>query len=171
MKKLSFFFLILSLFVVSCGSDNEPLTIADQHTQTFSSFISGQSIVNQIPATLLSGNEAPFYLLDKERQIYMKVIVDNGEKLKEGQECYFRHSTYALIKSENGVKPILSTTNENEMGGRPGELHYSTQSDIPTLLPLRYVGNGSEVYLAIRQISDKTDSPLLMHIRYYPKGL
>ena len=114
---------------------------------------------------------APFYLIDSQRQIYMKVISDNGVKLTERQECYFRHSTYRLVQSENGVKPVLSYTNENEMGEQPGELSYTTHSDIPTLLPLRYVGNCSEIYLAIRQISDKSDAPMLMHIRYFPKGL
>lgn len=171
MKKLSFLFYILSLVIVSCGSDNEPATIVDQHNQIFNSFMSEQNVINQIPAILITGTEAPFYLIDAQRQIYMKVISDNGVKLGEGQECYFRHSTYRLVQSENGVKPVLSSTNENEMGEQPGELSYTTYSDIPTLLPLRYAGNGSEIYLAIRQISDKSDTPLLMHIRYFPKGL
>lgn len=171
MKKLSFLFYILSLVIVSCGSDNEPATIVDQHNQIFNSFMSEQNVINQIPATLTTGIDAPFYLIDSQRQIYMKVISDNGDKLGERQECYFRHSTYRLVQSENGVKPVLSYTNENEMGEQPGELSYTTHSDIPTLLPLRYVGNCSEIYLAIRQISDKSDAPMLMHIRYFPKGL
>lgn len=94
MKKLSFLFIILSFIFVSCGNDNEPPAIVDQHNKTFNTFMAEQNVVNQIPATLTTGTDAPFYLIDPQRLIYMKVISDNGVKLTEGQECYFRHTTY-----------------------------------------------------------------------------
>lgn len=170
MKKLSFLFLIISLIVVSCGNDNEPPTIVDRHNKTFNTFMAEQNVVNQIPATLITGDNAPFYLIDKHRQIYMKVISDDGDKLAESQECYFRHTTYILQDTDNGVKPVKSSSTEDVIGEPALNLRYNPDSDVPTIMPLRYIGNWSEVYLVMREISDKSDAPLLMHIRYFPKG-
>lgn len=170
MKKLSFLFYILSLVIVSCGSDNEPATIVDQHNQIFNSFMSEQNVINQIPATLATGIDAPFYLIDSQRQIYMKVISDNGVKLGEGQECYFKRTTYILQNTDNGVIPVKSSSTEDTFEPA-SKIRYYCNSNVPTIIPLRHIGNWSEVYLAIRQISDKSDAPMLMHIRYFPKGL
>ncbi len=170
MKKLSSLFIFLSCLFASCNNDDEP-AIVTENNQTFNLYMSQQNVVNHIPEYLSTGDDAPFYLIDKDRQIYMKVITDNGERLAECQECYFKFTTYLLEQSGNNVIPKLSSSTENEIGTQPDKLRYSQQSDIPPLLPLHYVGNWSEVYLAIRQISDKSDTPLLMHIRYYPKDL
>ena len=171
MKKLSFLFIILSFIFVSCGNDNEPPAIVDQHNKTFNTFMAEQNVVNQIPATLTTGTDAPFYLIDPQRLIYMKVISDNGVKLTEGQECYFRHTTYILQDTDNGVKPVKSSSTEDVLGEPALDIRYFSDSNVPTIIPLRHIGNWSEVYLVIREISDKSDAPLLMHIRYFPKGL
>lgn len=169
MKKLSFLLIILSCLFVSCDSENEP-TIVDLNNKTFDLFMAEQDVITQIPATLTTGDNAPFYLVDPNRQIYMKVIADNGDRLSEGQECYFRYTTYTLEQSENGIIPIKSTTTEDNPISTPADnLEYIYNSVAPTVLPLRYVGDWSEVYLAIRQISDKADPPILMHLRYFPK--
>ncbi len=147
MKKLSFLILIFTLIVVSCGNDNEPSSLADKHNQTFNSFMAQLNVVNQVPANLSAGNNAPFYLIDKDRQIYMKAISNDGVKLTEGQECYFRYTSYILQDTEHGVVPVKSSSTEDNPTEPPLDITLFLSSDVPTIIPLRYVGNWSEVYL------------------------
>lgn len=165
MKKylyLLFSFVILSL--TSCGSDDEPSVIS-KNDDAFNYFLNQQKVVKTLPANLETGATAPYYQIDDNGYIFMQVLSNEGSMAYQNQKIGFEHKSYSLLTYYE-TKQWPAPTSQSNRDNTP--FLYDQQKLNLIQLALQYVGVNSEVNLAIRQTSDKGESPYLLYIRYMP---
>lgn len=168
--------ILISLLTVfsfsSCSSDEPENDVVKKNNDAFNYFLSQYKVIKDIPTSLETGENAPFYQIDKDGFIFLQVIENKGIMTKDNEKIYFRYSTFSLISYfETHVWPKPTATDETDFDISDSFLTYNSTSTIPTIIPLNYVGNESRVNIAVRQISDKGDFPFLMNISYIPEQI
>lgn len=169
------------LALSSCESGRSYAELLTDEDQAVNRFLANQRVILDIPADSVFevGENAPYYRLDNEGNIYMQVLNPGyGSKATENQLIYFRYTRYYLSSYRNSLSDVPSDGNINDvMTSRsfryqnytlPSSAQYGT--GIQT--PLNFLPLNCEVNLVVKSQYGFTSEmsavqPFLYHIRYY----
>lgn len=165
----------------SCEDGQSYADLLNQESKYVNNFLVDQTVVGGVPADSVFeyGESAPYYQLDDEGNIFMKVIdPGNGPKATDGQRIYFRFMRYNLAYYVSG-ETMTGEGNESDMSQVSTYFDYnsyslpsSTQYGSGLQMPLHFLPINCEVYLVVKSqygFSAETSyvQPYLYHIRYY----
>lgn len=184
--KTIFVFAILAVAMMMATSCSDKKSYADflnRERYATNAYLANCRVVNEIPSDTVfeTGEDAPFYRIDKEGNVYMQVIrcTDRKtDKAKPSEKIYFRYMRYNLIYWYY-YDTWYGEGNEDDMSFSSTYFQYgdyslssSSQWGYGIQLPLSFVGVESEVNLIIKsqfglaaEISNV--QPYLYHIRYF----
>lgn len=179
---LSIVLTAVALFgATSCEDGQSYADLLNQESKYVNNFLVDQTVVGGVPADSVFeyGENAPYYQLDDEGNIFMKVIdPGNGPKATDGQRIYFRFMRYNLAYYVSG-ETMTGEGNESDMSQVSTYFDYnsyslpsSTQYGSGLQMPLHFLPINCEVYLVVKSqygFSAETSyvQPYLYHIRYY----
>ena len=192
MKRYKLIFLIatsllLSGFAVSCEKGESYADLLKKEERAVNWYLSGESVDTEIPAdsVFISGDDAPFYKMDEDGSVYMKVL-DSGnpdDKPQNGDRVYFRYSRMNLRNLyEADVEQwignssdLTATTASTSFIFGNYMLPSSSQYGTGIQLPLNYLGYDSRVRLILKAqsgfLSEQSQClPFVVDVRYF-KGL
>lgn len=170
-----------TLLIVACNDSKSYNELLDEEDKAVNSFLANQRVELGIPADTIfeTGEDAPYYRLDDEGNVYMQVINPGdreNNKAETGENIYFRYTrvdlkTYATGEDGNIGGNSSSLTSSNFYFN---DFSYSASYNWGTGLqmPLYYLGVDCEVNLMIKSqygVYDEMSSvmPFLYHIKYY----
>lgn len=173
--------LFSALAFMSCSDGKSYAELLDDENKAVNVFLSNQRVVGAVPADSVFevGENAPYYKMDEDGNIYMQVlnVGDENDKVEDNQLVYFRFMRYNLSEYAQGIDPE-GEGNANSLGYadsfRYGNYTLSSSSQYGSgiQVPLAYLGIGCEVNLVIKsqygfssEISNVV--PYLYHIRYF----
>lgn len=174
---------LAALSLVSCNDDRSYADLLRDERRACNSFLSGYQIVNEIPADTVfdTGEDAPFYRLDPDGNVYMQVLIaDSKENRPEAEEpVYFRFMRLDLNTLYTDGEEYWTGNAENMMADPTYFLfdNYTLDSSAyygyGLQLPLKYLGVNSKVNLVIKSQYGFTDEisyvvPYLYTVTYYP---
>lgn len=192
MKRYKLIFLIapsllLAGFAVSCEKGESYADLLKKEERAVNWYLSGESVETEIPAdsVFISGDDAPFYKMDEDGSVYMKVL-DSGnpdDKPQNGDRVYFRYSRMNLRNLyEADVEQwignssdLTATTASTSFIFGNYMLPSSSQYGTGIQLPLNYLGYNSRVRLILKAqsgfLSEQSQClPFVVDVRYF-KGL
>ena len=89
-----------SLFFTACEKGESYADLLKKEEKAVNWYVSGFWVEDEIPAdsVFISGEDAPFYKMNEDGSVYMKVIDagDIGDKPQKGDRVYFRYSRMDL---------------------------------------------------------------------------
>ena len=173
--------------IISCEKGESYADLLKKEEKAVNWYLSGESVEIEIPADsiFITGENAPFYKMNADGSVYMKVI-DAGDltnKPVKGDRVYFRYSRMNLRN--------LFEADYEQWLGNSGDLSSSTPSTSFILgnytlsssyqygtgiqLPLDYLGYNSRVRLVLKAqagfYSEQSQClPYVVDVRYF-KGL
>lgn len=185
-SRLLFIFAAIAAAAMALTSCSDSESYAEQlndERHATNSFLSRYRVVDHVPADTVfeTGDDAPFYKLDEDGNVYMKVISYSKhatDSAKTSENIYFRYTRYNLLLLYNSNE-WSGSGNENDMSADPSYFQYndytmpqSSSWSYGVQMPLKYVGVNSEVYIVVKSQYGKSDEisyvvPFLYHIRYF----
>lgn len=185
--KLRSFLLLVGVVVLmpftSCDDEKSYADLLKDERRAVNAYLSNFRVVNEIPSDTIFdyGEDAPFYKLDPDGNVYMQVIEpDSKENRPEpDQTVYFRFMRLDLLSLYTDGKEYWSGNKEN-MFADPTFFLYenytldsSAQYGYGLQLPMKFVGINSTVNLLVKSQYGFTDEisyvvPFLYSITYYP---
>ncbi len=185
MKRL--FIPILSIIVFALSSCSDSKSYAEMLTDenhAVNTFLSQQRVIDKIPTanTVFEvGENAPYYRLDTEGNVYMQVLsLGDDEKVEDEARVYFRYTRYNLFYYTVGAdNTLIGAGNSDDMTSLSTffifgneTISESTQYGTGIQLPLKYLGYNSRVNIVIKsQAGSQADmsyvTPYLYTISYY----
>lgn len=178
--------LILMIFtaITSCEKGESYADLLKKEEKAVNWYISGESVETVIPAdsVFIAGDDAPFYKMDEDGSIYMKVLNagDKENRPAEGDRVYFRYSRMNLrnfyeagVEQWVGNSSDLSTTTASTsfiFGNYTLSSSYQYGTGIQ--LPLKYLGYNSRVRLVLKASSGFYSEqsqclPYVVDVRYF----
>ena len=108
----------------SCEDGKSYAEMLNEENKAVNLFLVNQKVVGSVPADsiLEVGEDAPFYQIDEEGNIYMKVLnLGDGKRVESGQQVIFRFQRTNLMY----YTPATVTTHCHPApnGGRPYNCH------------------------------------------------
>lgn len=178
--------ILLSFIVgfVSCEKGESYADLLKKEEKAVNWYLSGESVEIEIPADsiFIEGEDAPFYKMDEDGSVYMRVIDagDQNDKPQEGDRVYFRYSRMNLRNFyEAGVEQWIGNSSDlnSSMGSTslifgnfklPSSYQYGTGLQ----LPLNYLGYNSRVRLILKAqsgfLSEQSQClPFVVDVRYF----
>lgn len=185
MKKFNYILLWIMVGILTFSSCDEGESYADllkDETTAVNAFLADQKIENVIPKDSIFeyGENAPYYKMDEDGNIYMQVIKPGSKDnmaIKD-QLIYFRFTRYDLFGYSDGKLPE-GFGNANDFDYRNTNFRFgnytlpsSSQWGTAIQLPLYYLGIDCEVNLVIKSQYGYTDEisnviPYMYNIRYF----
>lgn len=175
------------LSLSSCEKGESYADLLKKEEKAVNWYLSGESVETEIPADsiFITGEDAPFYKMDEEGNVYMKVI-DSGDlsnRPKKGERVYFRFSRMNLRNFYEADLEVW-TGNSNDLTSSTSSTsfilgNYTLQSSYQygtgLQLPLNYLGYNSRVKLVLKAASgfyaeQSQCLPFVYDVRYF-KGL
>lgn len=187
LKKAIKIFLLPSLILSglgACSKSESYSNLLRNEEKTVNWFLSGQKVCIDIPAdsVLLYGDDAPYYKLNEEGTVYMKVLnpgdLTPGRRPKNGEKVYFRYSRRNLQYLQAGESAPWQG-NSTTVSGTPTYFVYGNTYLPNTVsqgegvqLPLKFVGYNSQVLLVMKASMGNTEEqaacvPFQYDIRYF----
>lgn len=179
---LIFMAVVVALLSQSCEKGRSYAELLNDENKDVNRFLANQWVIPEIPAdtVFIVGEEAPYYQLDGEGNIYMQVLkLGDGGKVKDDEVVYFRFMRYNLAYYTNSLDNCPSEGNQNDLSNSPTSFRYQNYS-IPSSsrwgsgiqLPLEFVPLNSEVNLVVKSQFGWTSEvsnvvPYLYHLRYF----
>lgn len=172
-----------ALTMTSCSDGKSYADLLSDETKAVNYFLANQRVINEIPADSIfeTGEDAPYYRMDEDGQIYMQVVkagsADN--KAFSDQMIYFRFMRYDLAYYHQYGEWPEGEGNAADMEYNPMYFrfgNYSLQSSAQygsgIQLPLSYLGIDCEVNIVIKSqygfTSEMTNVvPYLYNVRYF----
>lgn len=172
---------ILTLALASCNDGKTYAELLENEDHYVNNFLADNIVINEIPAdtVFITGEDAPYYRLDEEGDLYMQVINPGtpGNKAKDDELIYFRYTRYNLsyydgeLNYGGGNDDDMSLSNTSFRFG-----NYSLQSSSKwgtgIQQPLVYLPIDCQVNLIVKSqygfSSEMADvMPYLFKLRYY----
>lgn len=175
---------ILLISIVGCNKSESYSNLLRTEEHSVNSFLATQDVRVKVPAdsVLIYGDDAPFYKMNEDGTIYMKIINPGNlqKRAKYGDRVYFRFSCKNLNQWAAGYDPAWEG-NSNNLNSSFGNtsfiygnsiLESSYKYGTGIQLPMKFVGDESEVYLVLKAssgfVSEQSScTPYLFHIRYF----
>lgn len=168
--------------IQSCSDSASYADLLNDENKAVNRFLADQRVVLAVPADTVFevGENAPYYQLDEEGNIYMQVLsVGDGERAQEDQTVYFRFKRYNLSYYAGDLSAITGEGNQDSMSESATSFRYQNY-DIPSSsaygtgiqMPLNYLPLNSDVNLVVKSQYGWTSEvsyvqPYLYRIRYY----
>lgn len=186
MKTKIFRLLLLALLAAVGGACSKGVSYADllrDENQAVNRFLADQRVIGSVPAdsVFICGQDAPYYQLDDEGCIYMKVINPGNpdDRAKADDLVYFRFMSsnlmYYTTESEmawtgNAVNLDQVLATSFRFGNTTLESSYQWGSGLQ--MPLYYLGYDCEVFIIIKSLYGPTSlmssvQPYVYNVRYY----
>ncbi len=173
--------------VSSCNDTESYSKLLDKENKAVNDFLATQRVKLEIPADSISfetGEDAPFYKMDEDGNVYMQVISKGDtEKIETGDVVYFRFSRTDLKSRFYGGTPVAEGNSDNLLTGTSSYgntkfifgntyLSSTTQWGEGVQLPMKFFGYNCEVNLVVKSyLGFATDMancvPYLMNVRYF----
>lgn len=168
--------------VQSCSDKKSYAELLEDENKAVNVFLSDQRVIASVPADnkFETGENAPYYQLDNEGNLYMQVLqVGDGKMAEDNQVVYFRFKRTSLKNYNNGSETEWEGNSDNIEAGDQSfrfnntylESSYKWGTGIQT--PLEYLPLNSHVRLVVKSQLGLTDEisyvvPFLYDIRYFP---
>lgn len=173
----------LVLLTASCDDSKSYAELLSDERKATNAYLATQKVINEIPADTVfeEGENAPFYRIDEEGNVYMQVISSGDRKnnrAKEDEEIYFRWMRISLLAWATGSE-IYAEGNAEDMGYNSYFFRYnnftlasSSQYGSGIQMPLDYLGVDCTVRLIIKSqygFSSEIANvvPYLYTVRYF----
>ncbi len=176
--------LIALMTLSACNNDQSYADRLNDERNSVNAYLANHRVCMTVPEDTVfeEGENAPFYRLDPDGNIYMQVIKAGNrftDKAKAGEPIYFRYSRYNLSSWYADGMLTLYSGNENTMDEAPCTFNFkdytlpsSSQWGYGLQYPLLFLGVGCEVNLVIKSQFGFTNEisyviPFLYHVRYF----
>lgn len=183
-------FLILTITVVcimslsSCEKGESYADMLKKQEKAVNWYLSGESVSVEIPSDsiFIEGEDAPYYKMDEDGNVYMKVLEsgDLNDKPQDGDRVYFRYSRMNLRNFyEADIEQWIGNSSDLT-GATPSTsfimgnyvLQSSYQYGTGIQLPLKYLGYNSRVKLVLKAASGFASEqsqclPFVFEVRYF----
>lgn len=178
--------LLLALATVSCSDSKSYAELLTDEAHSINRFLADRRVSDVIPTdtnfVFEVGENAPYYPLDEEGNLYMQVLNAGtpGNYAKDDQVIYFRYTRYNLNGYKDGILPA-GEGNETDMDYASTWFrfkNYSLESSykwgVGIQKPLEFLPIDCEVNIVIKsQYGIYSEMayvlPFLYSIRYYPQ--
>lgn len=186
-KKLIFHIsaIVLLLSATGCEKTKSYSEMLKDEEQACNWYLAQNKIVVDIPkdSVFQTGPDAPFYKMNSEGTLYMKVITagDRNKIPENGDRVYFSFMRQNIQSLMNGYidEDVWEGNAENMAYGSTsfllGEtiLTSSTKYGNGIQIPVTYLGYYSEVMLVVKSLEGFTDAqkdctPYVYKVRYFP---
>lgn len=175
----------MSLLLFSaCNDDQSYADRLNEERNAVNAFLANHRVVMSVPEDSIFevGEDAPYYRLDPDGNIYMQVLNAGdrkNDKAKTGETIYFRYSRYSLSTWYADGTWIIYSGNENTMDAASCSFNYadytlpsSSQWGYGLQYPLVFLGVECEVNLVVKSQFGFTGEisyvmPFFYHVRYY----
>ena len=179
----------------SCSDTKSYAELLNDETKYINAYLADQRVVGDVPADSVfeMGENAPYYRMDEDGTVYMRVIKDNpdGVKAKYNDLVYMRLTRFSLFEYAGKPYYIDGQLNDTYYEGEGNddnplnqfsfryqnmEITSSSQWGEGLQLPLNYLHYNCEVELVIRSQAGMTDEiasviPYMYRIRYTKSNL
>lgn len=167
----------------SCEKGESYADLLKKEEKAVNWYLSGESVVTEIPADsiFISGPDAPFYKMNEDGSVYMKVIdAGDGGKVASGDRVYFRYMRMNLrnfyeadIEQWYGNSSDINQSTQSTsflFGNYTLQSSYQYGSGIQ--LPLNYLQYNSRVQLVLKAqsgfYSEQSQClPYVFDVRYF----
>lgn len=174
---------VLMAVATACNDSTSYADLINDENKAVNRFLVDQRVIGSIPpdSVFEYGENAPYYQMDPEGNIYMKVVNPGNlnDRPQDDDLVYFRFlcsnlSNYTTVNEMIWTGNALNLDQVNPTSFRFN--NYSLQSSLiwgsGIQLPLHYLGFNCEVYLIIKSQYGPTDNistvqPYVYNISYY----
>lgn len=174
----------LLLLAGACDKTESYSELLKEEEKAVNWFLANNNVEPDFPADSISfevGENAPFYRMDTDGNIYMQVISKgNGEKVKKGDLVYFRYMRKNIKYMYEGIAVTPSGNGNNLSTGSNSTAFVFGVYNIDAYSgygrgiqkPLEFLGYDSEVNLVLKSYygfaNDQSScTPYLINIRYF----
>lgn len=176
----------LASVAYSCSDSKSYADRLNDENKNVNAFLANHRVINQIPddSVFLTGEDAPFYRMDEEGNVYMQVInVGDGEKPDYDDMVYFRYMRYDLSNYAKADSLPAGIGNANDMDYEARWFRFnnysltsSSQYGAGIQVPMNFLGMNSEVNLIIKSQYGFSSEisyviPFLYNVRYFKPGV
>ncbi|MDE6153529.1 MAG: DUF4827 domain-containing protein [Muribaculaceae bacterium] len=185
-KHISKAVIFSAIAVLSLSSCSDTKSYAERlvdENKAINLYLSDYKVENQIPEdnNFLVGEDAPFYRLDEEGNVFMQVLRTGDREnnmATDDQLIFFRFTRYNLLYYYN-YGEMIGEGNALDMNNVPTSFRFnnttlssSTQWGSGIQMPLNYLGIDCEVNLIVKSQYGLTSeistvSPYLYNLRYF----
>ncbi len=180
--KLSALMLVVTaLAFTACNNTTSYADLLKDETKSINNFLADQKVIGSVPedSIFITGEEAPYYRMDEDGYVYMKVIKtgDMKNRPEYNDLVYMRFTRYNLENYKDGKLPEGSGNAENVIDSYTFRYQNNQSANTQTWgqgiqYPLHYLGYGCEVKMVIRSAYGPSKEisqvvPFLYHVRYY----
>lgn len=175
--------MFLMLAVVSCSDSKSYSELLNDEKHSINAYLANQKVINYVPADSVFqyGENAPYYRMDDEGNVYMQVVEPgDGEKPEDNEVVYFRYIRYDLgyYSASNDSLPAGSG-NANDMESSATwfrlnnyRITASSQYGPGIQLPMTYLSYNAKVNIVVKSQYGFTSEianvrPFLYSIRYF----
>lgn len=179
--------LMVATSLTSCNSNESYANMLNDERHAVNAFMANFQI-KDVPADSVFevGENAPYYKLDDEGNVYMQVLKTGdrkNNKARKSQYIYFRYTRYNLDYWYNQDHYWVGSGNADDMSANTCYFLYndytltvSSQWGYGLQMPLDYLGIDCEVNLVIKSQYGWTDeytnvTPYMYHVRYFPSKI
>lgn len=175
--------LALLMAVSSCSDSKSYADLLNEENQVVNAFLAQHRVVETWPGVdnCEVGEDAPFYCVDDEGNVYMQVIrKGNGTFPEEGEHVSFTYLSYDLNYYVVGSDSNVGSGNLNSPGSSASTyfifddytLEQSSQYGTGIQIPVKLLGFGSKVNVVIKSQAGPSAYmsyviPFLYDIAYY----
>ena len=170
----------------ACSDKKSYAELLEDENKAVNRFLADQVVIGSKPADndFETGPDAPFYQIDEDGNLYMRVISKGtGKMVEDNQLVYFRFSRYNLSKYVDADTKMEEEGNSNNLEFGDTSFRYgnttlesSTAWGTGIQVPLSMLPLGSEIELVVKsQLGFYSEisyvQPFLYHLRYYPSKI
>lgn len=177
MKIKNILFIVLpSVMLVACNDSKSYNELLDEEDKAVNSFLANQRVELDIPVDTVfeTGENAPYYQLDEEGNVYMQVLEagDKDNKAEVGENIYFRYQRINLKEYATGADGDLggNATSLTSSNFYFNDYSYTNSYNwgVGIQMPLYYLGVDCKVNILIKSQYGITDEmSVVMPCLYY----
>lgn len=176
--------LTLLSFATSCDDTKSYSELLQDEEHACNWYLAQHSVITEIPedTVFITGQDAPYYKMDKAGSVYMKVIKEgDGPWVEDNERVYFSFMRMSINYAYEGYGDVW-VGNAEDLGNGVGSTYFffnnqtltsSSQYGEGIQLPLKYLRLNSEVELVVKSVmgfsSDISSCTAYVYkVRYFP---